>query len=260
MNHWIARLRWIHRAWRYRLSAERAEVAWVLRRLRPGDAAVDIGAHKGAFTYWMARRVGAAGKVYAFEPQPALTEGLRELVASAGLSQVIVEGAALSCRSGEVSLRVPNSDGKVSPGASCEPRHPERLYHDYVVPAKTLDEYFSAPNSPRVRLIKCDAEGHELSVFQGSESLLRRDQPDLLFECEACHRANSSVREVFDYLSSLGYEGFFFLKSRLTPIVQFDERRHQASRTTSGYCNNFLFLSAEASAAIGAGARRGKAA
>ena len=33
---------------------------------------MDIGAHKGAYVYWMQRAVGPSGTVFAFEPQVAL--------------------------------------------------------------------------------------------------------------------------------------------------------------------------------------------
>jgi len=36
--------------------------------LRPGDIAVDIGAHEGRHTLPMARAVGPSGSVFAFEP------------------------------------------------------------------------------------------------------------------------------------------------------------------------------------------------
>ena len=40
--------------------------------LRHGDVAVDVGAYKGGYTYWMREAVGDAGTVFAFEPQPEL--------------------------------------------------------------------------------------------------------------------------------------------------------------------------------------------
>ena len=63
------RLKWTYRAWRYRQRLERQEIRLLLRHLAAGDVAVDVGAHKGAYTYWMRRAVGASGKVYAFNAQ-----------------------------------------------------------------------------------------------------------------------------------------------------------------------------------------------
>ena len=70
-NFWL-RTRLLHRAWRYRLRIERPEILFLLEHLAPGQTAVDVGAHKGAFTYWMDRLVGPTGHVLAFEPIPEL--------------------------------------------------------------------------------------------------------------------------------------------------------------------------------------------
>ena len=45
---WTSNLKWIYRAWRYRLVNEKDEIAFVRRHLAAGDVALDIGAHKGA--------------------------------------------------------------------------------------------------------------------------------------------------------------------------------------------------------------------
>src|SRR5215472_12549003 len=44
------------------------EIRYVRSVLKPGDTAVDVGAHIGFFALQMADMVGATGKVYAFEP------------------------------------------------------------------------------------------------------------------------------------------------------------------------------------------------
>lgn len=67
-----ARLRLIYRAWRYRLRIDPGEIRYLLATLRPGRMALDIGAHKGAYSYWMSKAVGPWGEVIAFEPQPEL--------------------------------------------------------------------------------------------------------------------------------------------------------------------------------------------
>src|SRR3954466_7167470 len=46
---------------------EQNEIRFVRGLLRPGDAAIDAGAHIGFFTMHMAAAVGALGRIYAFE-------------------------------------------------------------------------------------------------------------------------------------------------------------------------------------------------
>lgn len=243
-------LKWAYRAWRYRLWLERQEIRLLLRQLAPGDVAVDVGAHKGAYTYWMRRTVGASGRVYAFEPQPSLAAGLRGLVAGSGFDNVVVENLGFSSAAGTMTLTVP--EGGTSPGASLEPGHGAGQGHGqaaerasaqaYPVAVTTLDAYFKGDDRARIRLLKCDAEGHELEVFRGGRRLLTEVRPGLLFECERRHRASGSVEEVFSWLQGLGYRGYFVDRGGARDIAEFDPQLHQADAGSRDYVNNFLFL------------------
>jgi FkbM family methyltransferase len=221
---------------------ERQEIRLLLRHLARGDVAVDVGAHKGAYTYWMRRAVGASGKVYAFEPQPSLAAALLALAAGSGFDNVLVESLGLSSAAGTLTLNVPG--GGPSPGASFEPvRTPGRgAGQSYPVPVTTLDTYFQGADRCRIRLLKCDAEGHELEVFRGGQRLLTEVRPCLLFECERRHRGSGSVDEVFRWLQALGYQGYFVDRAGPRDVAEFDPRLHQADHEARGYINNFLFL------------------
>src|SRR4051794_32903514 len=96
------------RAWRYRLRVEPREIAYVRATLGPGDCAIDIGAHRGGYLYWMQKRVGPSGRVLAFEPQPELAAYLRSIVSRLGLSQVTIEEQAVSNAPGQAVLEVPD--------------------------------------------------------------------------------------------------------------------------------------------------------
>ena len=73
-------LRWVFRAWKYRLKVEKHEIHFMLQNLKAGQSTIDIGAHKGAYTYWMSKYVGEMGQVFAFEPQPLLYKKLKNLI------------------------------------------------------------------------------------------------------------------------------------------------------------------------------------
>ena len=231
-------LKWIYRALRYRYRLEPREIRLVQRHLTAGAVAVDVGAHKGAYTWWMRRVVGKTGKVYAFEPQPELARRLRELAAGSGYPNVVVENLGLSSASCRMMLHVPG--GGSSPGASFEPAREGG--RSFAVDVTTLDEYFAGDEARRIRLLKCDAEGHELEVFKGARRLLTETGPCILFECERRHRRSGSVEEVFAYLQSLGYQGYFIDQNGCRDLGQFDPEVHQQSSGAPGYVNNFLFL------------------
>ncbi len=244
------KIRYYWRAFNYRWRINRQEIEFLAERLRVGDAAVDTGAHKGGFLYWLRHHAGASGKVYGFEPQPVLAQYLREIVAMQRWDNVTIEAAGVSSRGGEMELFVPAPGGEPSPGATLSPVDRAVPHHSVRVPVVTLDDYFGRASAPRIAFIKCDCEGHEIEVFRGAERLLRRDRPVLLFECEQRHLPGSSPAVVFDYLKGLGYRGLFFGPAGLAPIEQFRLETHQRARPgrfwdEKDYYNNFAFLPAD---------------
>lgn len=241
----VDRLKLLHRAWRYRLRLDKREIRFLIAHLHKGDVAVDIGAHKGAYTYWMQKRVGRKGRVFAFEPQPDLAAYLRRaLISPRRPSNVVIENIGLSSTPGELTLYVPGA--APSPGASFELRG-DAPQTAYTVRVDTLDNYFRehANLTPhhKIAFIKCDVEGHELEVFRGGESVLRTHRPTLLFECEQRHHPRDSIADVFSYIRQMDYTGFFFDGQGMSNISAFDPARHQRDPRTN-YVNNFLFLPA----------------
>ena len=229
----------VYRAWRYRLKVERPEIAYLLRHVTRGQTVLDIGAHKGAYTYWMQKLVGPTGHVFAFEPQPELARNLRELVATPALRQVHVVEAAVSSKPGSLRLFRPSS--QPSPGATLEFGRDLGPGESFSVQVESLDHFFaSAPGRP-IHFIKCDVEGHELDAFHGAEKILREDKPRLLFECEPRHHANQSVSDVFDYLQGLGYTGSFFRRDLELPLTELSAD-DQVDPRSPGYVNNFVFV------------------
>jgi FkbM family methyltransferase len=235
-------IRYRYRAWKYSRK-DHAEIAFLRESLRPGDFAIDIGAHKGGYLYWARHAVGTAGRVLAFEPQPKLAEYLRETVRAMDWSNVDVEWAGVSSTDGEMNLAVPVTRKGVSPGASLEPGK-ARSEPCELVPVKvhSLDSYIGSHATGKpVRFIKCDVEGHELDVFHGAENLIRGDRPILMFECEQRHHFSGSMTRVFEFLSAMGMRGRFFAPDgELRSIAEFNVETHQRIGLDP-YCNNFVF-------------------
>lgn len=234
-------LRYLYRVYRYRYRVDRAEIRFLCERLRRGDTTVDVGAFKGAYTYWMRRCVGPEGRVVAFEPQPRQVEYLRGVVAAMRWQNVAIEGQGLSDAAGELQLHVPRSGHE----ATFVTRQAVAEESGHVVVAvTTLDAYF-ADRPFRPAFIKIDVEGHESAVLNGARATLAASRPTLLVEIEARHRADGDVRPVFDLLASLGYEGSFFLGGRRRPLAEFEPAQHQQltpdGTLPAGYVNNFAF-------------------
>lgn len=231
------------RAWRYRFRHDRAEIGFLLRHLELGDTAIDVGAHKGAYTWWMARAVGPSGRVLAFEPQPVLAEKLAAMthlrLFRRILQPVRVSPLAVSDHLGNATLQVEGPDP--TPNATLGRLDDGReLSQHYPVATTTLDTWLAEHPGPPPTLIKVDVEGHEAAVFAGAEQTLRRHRPALLFECERRHHGGDNITPVFDYLYGLGYRGWFAPGKRWLPVERFDYDQYQVPGQRP-YVNNFLF-------------------
>ena len=148
------------------------------RLLKPGDCVVDVGANIGYVTSLMARKVGPKGKVLAFEPEPTLAEKLKNNVAlwdrSTNAEVTIIIGALSKCSGTQEFFSrglMVDRNGNTNSGLGTL----EKLGNPYnensiSVDVHTLDTFFSEASS-QIDLMKLDVEGHELSVFEGSEKL-----------------------------------------------------------------------------------------
>ena len=199
---------------------------------RPGTI-VDVGAHDGALTLPLATLPGA--HVLAFEPLPPAFARLEAAVRAAhggvvpphitlrpeALGVAVAEGGAR-----RISLDVPVVGGVAQEQwasvakdytsiAADDPRVEHILRFD--VGLMALDTLALTD----VTAMKVDAEGAEEEVLRGSEATLRRCMPVLSIEIEERHRVGST-RAVPDFLTGLGYRGFYALDGAWWPAAQFD--------------------------------------
>ncbi|MGI9134567.1 MAG: FkbM family methyltransferase, partial [Rhodoferax sp.] len=188
-------LRFSWRGWKTRLRDQRHELKAVYGALRYGGVALDVGANKGSYLYWLARWSRGA-TVVAFEPQRALAQYLAASCQRLGLSHVRVENLALSDRAGVIDLFVPG--GTDSPGASLESSVAEKgECRVERVQVDTLDAYLGSHAWQPVKVIKIDVEGHEMAVLRGAKAVISRDRPLLIIECERRHLTDgATVRDL----------------------------------------------------------------
>ena len=231
-------VRWIFRAWKYRLFIEKQEIKFLLNNLKPGQTVVDIGAYKGAYTYWMSKSIGAAGKVFAFEPQPEAYTRLKKLLNQSHSNNVHLELLALSSKKGHATILRPGD--KFSPSASIS--FEKNLGRQTLtVETTTLDNYFLKENQIPVHFIKCDVEGHELDVFRSGVKMIKKYQPTIIVECEARHCGKNNVKELFFLFEKLGYKGFFYNGELMANVDDFDIFQYQLTHYKKIYVNNFFF-------------------
>jgi FkbM family methyltransferase len=183
------------------------EIRFVRSLLRPGDTAVDVGAHIGFFTMHMAAAVGPTGRVHAFEPLDANADLLERSLTENGFhDRVVFERAAVGASSGGARLTYPretlNSGGAYLLREGNEPLHGNLETPVRLVALDDLD--LRRP----VRVIKMDAEGAEPQIVRGAMRLLRDARPIVLSELHSTQleRASGTTAERFlADLRAIGY-------------------------------------------------------
>ena len=235
----IPTIRLLARAIKYRYKLDPAELAFVLSAVRRGQTVLDLGAHKGGYTWWLARAVGRSGRVVCVEPQRNLADALKSVMANR--PQVHVEWAAVSetTGTGRLSLRADGSShGASIVGFDGEEGKKARTVE---VPTVTLADLAQRHSLGRIDFIKCDIEGHEGAVFAAASALIERDRPTILVECEERHASgpHAGVSGLVRLFEPMGYRIRFFHSGRLHAVETFDASKHQ-TYGQGEYANNFV--------------------
>lgn len=132
-------------------------------RFKPGDAVLDIGAHVGVVSIWLAKQYPNI-TVYAFEPVPQNFIRLIANIIAAGVENVKAYNQAVTGDGRRVSLRVNLSAN--SAGSSAYTSEGEATTIE--VESITLADIFERFNLNRVRLLKIDSEGAEYDTLMNT--------------------------------------------------------------------------------------------
>jgi FkbM family methyltransferase len=160
--------------------------------ISPGDWVLDIGANIGHYTVRFSELVGDQGRVISFEPVPDTFELLAANVALLPNRNITLINAAASDATKVVGIEIPKF---LDTGLdNYYTAHLSDASSKLNVLCIALD-FLSLP--PSIRLVKIDAEGHEMPVLRGMRGLLERDRPILIVE--------DNTPEVLDFLRGLGY-------------------------------------------------------
>ncbi len=202
---------------------ERCETDIFVRSLADGMVVVDAGANVGTYTLEAARRVGEAGKVFAFEPEPRNFDLLcRNLEANGCRNVTPVRKALLNRRGvGTLSISHDSSGGHFIEISRASGECVE-------VETTTLDDYFRGKSS-RLDVIKMDTQGAEASIFQGMPGLLSAN-PDLTLFTEfwpvGIQTSGYDPQKFLEALSLAGFSvGMFNQESGRVEALEADQQQ-----------------------------------
>ena len=202
--------RWRHPHEREKVVTQESVDA-LLAFLRPGDVAIDIGAHTGDSTLPMALAVGRAGTVFALEPNPYVFKVL-ELNAALNPSctHIVPLPFAAMPEDGEFEFEY-SDEGYCNGGfhqsiSAWTHGHFSKLR----VEGRNLLAYLraTAPDAlPKVRFVKIDTEGFDRAVARTLADLLKTARPYVKTEIYK-HMPADERAGYFDDLKRLGYRMF----------------------------------------------------
>jgi FkbM family methyltransferase len=177
--------------------------------LNEADVFVDVGANTGYFALPMAKIVGSAGRVHAFEPAADVAEELRRAARAQGV------GPWLTVH--ELAL----GSGDESRDLRADPEHPEDSTKRSLfmgngptvaeVVVRSFDGLIASGAvdlSAGLHAVKIDVEGGEMHVLAGMRRTLERDRPRMIVvETIETHlqRAGSTVAALHAFMRDLGY-------------------------------------------------------
>jgi FkbM family methyltransferase len=182
--------------------------------LSPGDVYVDVGAHIGYHAVWAASLVGAGGRIFAFEADPANFERLSDNLRS--FSQACAANKAVWSSSGTVTFERSSQSGESGWGTLTAVRDLKAGEH-LEARSVSLDDWGSENRIERVTLIKIDAEGSEVGILKGAAALIDRAKPAIIIEVNSVvlEQGGTSSAELLAILESHHYALFEFEQSRL---------------------------------------------
>jgi FkbM family methyltransferase len=175
-----------------------------------GDVVWDAGAHAGVTSYYLAQLVGAAGKVYAFEPDSFNYSCLLRNVERHKLTNVVPVQKALAGSTGTAEFQM---IGTMAAGLRDYLGYPDSQEKYMEVATLSLEDACSAYGVPNY--IKMDIEGAEVSVLAASLDFLRKHAIEFAIESHHLVDNRLTYLDLDQLFPQAGYESESSLEYQL---------------------------------------------
>lgn len=176
------------------------------RLLSEGGTFVDVGANRGIHTLYASKILGAKGYVYAFEPHPVTFEVLKAHLTINSINNCIPFNLGVSKEEGTLNLNMlPDQHS-----GTCSFINSSEVLESVAVPIQKLDKAIDVKSLLGPLLVKIDVEGFEHHVLHGMESLLERQDINIVCEItdQWLRQAGSSAASLFEFLRSHGFSAY----------------------------------------------------
>jgi FkbM family methyltransferase len=173
---------------------------------KAGDTVFDIGGSVGIMSIMLSRQVGATGRVYTFEPNPAVRPQLAAMLKANGASNVEIVPYAVSDNVGNMDfMRITEANvQRESSSLKIHGMPSESMAHEIItVPVTTVDifanEIRKFPN-----LMKIDVEGADLEAIMGAKKTIQDCHP--IIQLELHDIGAEAEAAVMNFLSACNYK------------------------------------------------------
>ena len=194
-------------SWFYPKTYEADKTIFIHNHSKPGDTVIDIGAHLGIFSFFLARQVGINGKVYSFEPTQKTFNALTQTIKYNKLNKIIdARQVAVSDTSGELEFYI-YSNSSISNGNSISSHNTVGTPRKTTVGKICLDDLMVTEKIERLTLIKIDAEGAELDILKGGKKLITKFHPFITLEVhpKSFDDPQKIMNEIYATIIDYGY-------------------------------------------------------
>ena len=197
-------------------------VSFLLRTLKPGMQAIDVGAHVGFFSCLMGKLVGPKGQVVAFEPTPTTYRCLQENVEVSPWIKAYPRVVSDSHGQTLTFYTYPTLQSEYN-----TLNHRQFAHENWAKKAVSFDidsirlDQFCQEQNLKPHLIKIDVEGAESKVLAGLEGYLTAQSPTIIMEYVPNSKEEQQYREAIAWMKKRDYRLFQILADgALYPIVE----------------------------------------
>ena len=172
------------------------DFGWCVNGILDSSVFYDIGANVGYFSVEMAKKLGGALKVVAFEPQADLAVAIANSATLNGMDNVQVVQAIVGDTAQQTELYL--APASIHASAVADSGRPS--VGAVQVQMVTIDDLVEAAEIPPPDMVKIDVEGSEHLVFQGAHRTFRAHRPHIFLEYSAKFDPGFRVRHQVEQL------------------------------------------------------------
>ena len=172
----------------------------LMKYVKEGMVAYDVGANIGYVTLWFSKFVGDTGKVVSFEPLPGNAQRIRKNIFLNKINNVQLIEAAVIDQEKSVTFYEHESVGMGKAEGSAG-RTDQQYKNSFEVKGICLDDLVYKQNTPKPSIIKIDIEGGEVLALPGMLRIIREEKPILMLELHG----PESERVTWELLTGNGY-------------------------------------------------------